>query len=148
MPHFNLTFQIDSGPCINAHIGVNKTHLDALKAKGQPIPNTQLVRALVDTGAMTTVVDSEIIAALELQPTNDVPIYTPTTEGKAVRVNSYDIALYIPIHSQTHPFILPAMSVLERSLKVQGIDVLLGRDVLQHCLLVYDGRASTISMAF
>jgi hypothetical protein len=49
---------------------------------------------------------------------------------------------------QTHPFILPAVSVLESALKVQGIDALIGRDVLQYCLLVYDGRASTISMAF
>jgi len=41
-----------------------------------------------------------------------------------------------------------ALAVIESNLKAQGFEVLLGRDVLGECLLVYDGRSKIYSLAF
>jgi predicted aspartyl protease len=148
MPHFTLPFQAVSGPRIDAHIGVSKARLGALQAAGQPIPQLQKIRALVDTGASITTIDPTIISALGIQPTGAVPVHTPTTAGTPVQVNTFDVAVYIPITEKSAPFVLPAVQVVESALKAQGFDALIGRDILQYCLFVYDGRANIISMAF
>lgn len=65
-----------------------------------------------------------------------------------IQRNTFDVAIMIPLTDKLPPFSLGAVQVVESALKVQGIDALVGRDVLQHSLLVYDGRANIFSMAF
>ena len=40
------------------------------------------------------------------------------------------------------------VAVAEAQLSIQGIQALIGRDVLKNCLLVYDGQNGTFTLAF
>ncbi len=60
--------------------------------------------------------------------------------------NQYDVRLIL-----THPKIiwsLGALPILESALQHQGIQALIGRDVLANCLFTYDGQAQTFCLAF
>ncbi len=43
---------------------------------------------------------------------------------------------------------LGTVAVIESELEVQGFQVLVGRDVLENCLLVYDGQTGIFTLAF
>ena len=44
--------------------------------------------------------------------------------------------------------IIEAMPVLETHLRSQGIDGLIGRDVLQKCNLVYNGQLNLFTLSY
>jgi len=63
-----------------------------------------------------------------------------------VHVDQYDIGLHL-----LHPSLTVAIDpipVVAAKLSIQGIDALIGRDILRRCLFVYDGQADTFSLAF
>ena len=92
-------------------------------------------------------VDPETIEKLGLVATGVTSVLTPSTqEGVPHQARSYDVRLLIPASPAS--WIIPALAVIESNLKAQGFEVLLGRDVLGECLLVYDGRSKIYSLAF
>jgi predicted aspartyl protease len=96
---------------------------------------------LVDTGASGSAVDLEIIEKLGLQPTGAISIATPSHEHHDVL--TYDIDLII----EQNQFHLSDVPVFATGLKNQGIHGLIGRDVLQHMLLVYNGYSGDFTLA-
>ncbi len=108
----------------------------------------QVVRALIDTGATGTVIDFAVIKALGIVPTGQVLIHTPSTGGTPHACGQYDVALALLMGpSQVH-VISPAIPVIESNLAQQGIQALLGRDILSGGALWYNGQAGTLSVAF
>jgi hypothetical protein len=100
---------------------------------------------MVDTGASHTCVDSSVIKKLGLQPTGTTNVVTPSTGGIACQLYSYDVGIIL-FHENFLP--LPNVAVTECELAQQGFHVLLGCDVLAHCLLVYNGITSQFSLSF
>lgn len=43
---------------------------------------------------------------------------------------------------------LPIVPVVEAHLSFQGIQALLGRDILSNCLFLYDGQSGVFTLAF
>lgn len=145
MPH--LTGQIIlSGPILEVYIGISDARRQALTKAGQPAPMLERMMGLVDTGASGTCVDPVVIKKLGLSPTGTVPIHTPSTAGKAHTCYQYDVSfgLYHAKGSMFHA----TVPVIETELSTQGFHVLIGRDVLASCLLIYDGAASSFTLAF
>jgi hypothetical protein len=104
---------------------------------------------LIDTGASGTCVDPGLVAPLGLMATGAIMIQTPSTAGQPHACHQYDIALLIPGNAPTDlPFFIDAMPVIETSLRPQGIDGLLGRDVIDRCILITNGPASTFTLAY
>jgi predicted aspartyl protease len=147
VPHFTLQFQAN-GPQLQLYVGVSSPRQSALHAANQPVPLPKLIRGLIDTGASTTAIDPTIIQALGLQPTGSMAIVTPSTGATPVQVNTYDVGIVIPLATAGQTHVIGALQVFESSLTVQGIQALIGRDVLSNSLLVYDGRANIFSLAF
>lgn len=132
-----------------AVIGVSVARRNALAAANQPIPQSVTVEALVDTGASGTCVDPSVLDQLSLSPTGQVQVNTPSTGAQPVVAYQYDVSLLIKTTETQQPLYRPAMPVLSSELIVrQGFHVLIGRDVLQHCLLTYDGRNGLFSLAY
>jgi predicted aspartyl protease len=145
VPHFTLQFQ-NGGPQIEIYVGVSQPRSTALQQAGQQVPQFQLIRGLVDTGASTTAIDPSVVQGLGLSPTGSISVLTPSTGSIPIQASTFDVSIVIPIFSgQT--FTLPAVQVFESSLSVQGIQALIGRDILKNALLVYDGRNSIFSLA-
>jgi hypothetical protein len=98
---------------------------------------------MVDTGAPMSAVDEKVIAALAVTPAGETEVHAAIGSGQARR---YDVSLILP-GSGGQSMLLNAMPILEGKF-ILGIDGFLGRDVLSHCVLVYDGPASRFTLAF
>lgn len=149
MPHF--TQQIDeNGPLLNVVIAVSAARLNALIQAKQTPPEPIPVRGLVDTGASCTCVDPSVIQRLQLSPTGQAAMVTPSTGNQPpVIKHQYDVGLGIFATQQETPFLLPSMPVVETDLfDQQGFHVLIGRDVLARCLLIYNGATRSYTLSF
>ncbi|MHB1799965.1 MAG: aspartyl protease family protein [Vulcanimicrobiaceae bacterium] len=126
-------------------VGVSAARQAALQSAGQPIPLQVPARMLVDTGASHTCLDPSIIAPLGISPTGVIAMHTPSTQGQAQQVFQYDVSITIP-----HPLAMwgfQALPVSVCSLASQNIFGLIGRDVLDHVLLVYNGVTKSFTLA-
>ncbi|HEX9670850.1 MAG TPA: hypothetical protein VGC93_15365 [Thermoanaerobaculia bacterium] len=149
MPHFTLSIG-PHGPLLGALIGVSKPRADALTAAGQPIPQAVPITGLIDTGASCTCIDpSVLLTSLSLTPTGSVLVNTPSTGATPHDTEQFDVALVIPATAGMTPLLFPTIPVISSELLVhQGFHALIGRDILDRCLLVYDGAAKTFTLAF
>lgn len=145
MPHLTIP-NGPGGPIVDLFVGVSSQREKALKAAGQPVPKTIQVRGLIDTGASGVVIDPAHLQALSLTPTGSAPVHTPSTSGTPVNLMTYDVML--GLYHPKNIFILPTHSVIESHLLSQGIDALVGRDFLSHCLLIYDGVSGNFTISY
>lgn len=149
MPHFTLHL-LQNAPIVRAVISVSQARAAALTAAGKAIPSMIPVQALVDTGASSTCLDPYVISTLELTPTGSVPCHTPSTGSQPAMMNQYDVGIIIPGPTPTHaPFIVGTLPVVETALfTAQGFHALIGRDILQHCVLIYNGSLGQFTLAY
>lgn len=135
---------------LTAYVGVSQSRSVALKAAQQPVPTIQVIQALVDTGASCTCIDPSVISALQLSPTGSVGMSTPSTGSQPHTALQYDVAIVIPGSNQNHaPFVLSNLPVVECILLAnQGFHALIGRDILQHCILSYNGVMQQFTLAY
>jgi hypothetical protein len=76
-------------------------------------------------------------------------IQTPSTAGTPVSCYLYDVSLGIPAGRQTDaPFFLEAIPIMETGLRSQGIDGLLGRDVLAECVFTTNGPIGMMTLSY
>jgi len=147
MPSINLQIQKPAGPLIQVFIGVSTPRSDALKAAGLPVPSAVVGTFLIDTGASCTCIDPTLINKLGIPASGSCPISTPSTQGTPHQCNLYDVMMFVPNADGGGHFI-EAMPVVETSLISQGIEGLIGRDVLDTCLLVYNGVTGHYSISY
>jgi predicted aspartyl protease len=149
LPHFTLQFRINDGPVVAASIGVSVPRGQALLQAGQQTPPLVPIRALIDTGASHTCVDPTVLSKLGLTPTGTAQVHTPTTGSTPQQVNQYDIALLIPGADPTHAALVRStLPVTEHALAIQGIQALIGRDVLSDCVLIYNGTTNLFTLSY
>jgi hypothetical protein len=97
---------------------------------------------LIDTGASCSAIDVAIAPFLGLTNHGTSKIQTPSGEKDHL---TFDIDL----NFTTHNYAINNLRVVEADLKTkQGIDGLIGRDVLKNALLVYQGWANQYTLAF
>ena len=145
MPHLTRTHS-QGDPILDLWVTVSAPYAEALKKDGKPVPNPIRVRLLVDTGAKSTCLDPWIFKALSLSPNGSTLIQTPSTQSVPFPCNTYDVSLTI-MHSTSHLF-RSSLRVVEADFASQGIDGLLGRDVLSDCLVIYDGPGQSFTLSF
>ena len=134
---------------IAAVFSLSRDRAQALEAAGKGLPEPVTTRALLDTGASSTAVDSRIIERLELSPRGEVPVATPSTGAQPARRFEYDSALFIPSQDGTEAgLVFPLVPVLGTDLRPTGVDALIGRDVLSKCIFIYNGTTGTFSLAY
>lgn len=143
MPSLNFVIGA-KGPLISIGIGISQAKRAVLPA---PWPAVQVVTALIDTGASHTMIDNSLIAPLGLTPTGQCNIVTPSTGATPVVLYTYDVSVWL-VGTQGGPPLESAVGVTATDLDHQGFQVLLGRDALDRCILLYDGKAKTGVLAF
>jgi hypothetical protein len=149
MPHFTLQIS-PQGAIMNAYISISDGRKMALASAGMTIPNEVLVHALVDTGASATCVDPSVLQALALTPTGSTMVRTPSTGNQPVPFDQYDVSLGVPPASaQQLPLYIGTLPVIcTELLTSQGFHVLVGRDVLSQCLLIYNGTTNLFTLSY
>lgn len=146
MPHLTLPIT-PLGPLLDFICAVSKPRADALIKAGLPVPQAVTVKGLVDTGASITGLDPAILKALGVVSTGTIPVHTPSTKlGVPHVANQFDVSSIL-----VHPMVTRtwmALPVIESELAHQGIQALIGRDILSFCLMTYDGQAASFSLGF
>ncbi len=131
MPH--LTLPIGAlGPTLDILVGVSQPRAQAIAAAGQAVPSPRVAHVLLDTGSSCTCIDAGILAALNLPPSGSTFVRTPSTGTAPHIANQFDVSL--TLH---HPALYRwwgAVPVVEAVLAPQGIQGLIGRDILANCL--------------
>jgi predicted aspartyl protease len=111
-----------------------------MKARGMHVPPPITVQLLVDTGADTTTIAEMHMRSLGLSPSGAAPVRTITTDVNGAACNTYAASLLIESHLfGDRPHEIPAFEVIAREFHNEGIDGLLGRDVLNTLLTTIDG---------
>lgn len=62
--------------------------------------------------------------------------------------NLFDVMLFIPGNSQGGGHLIDALPIVETQLSSQGIDGLLGRDVLNNCMLIFNGSGGFYTLSY
>ena len=146
MPHLTLPVT-SNGPLLEFLCGVSQPRARALQRANLPIPAPVSIRGMVDTGASITVIDSSVLLALGVDSTGTTPVHTPSTSSGSPHIaNLFDVSIALVHPTMTRAF--SAVAVIEVPLAHQGIQALIGRDILSFCLMCYDGQAETFSLGF
>jgi hypothetical protein len=103
---------------------------------------------LLDTGASHTCIDKSLLAPLGLTPTGQMPMHTPSTGSTPIMADLYDVMLFVPGATGLPGWIIEAVAVTECDFSAQGIHGLIGRDILNKAILVYNGPAGQYSLAY
>lgn len=127
------------GPIVQITFSPTLAAQQALTTSKQPIPTPVKAAAMIDTGASATVVKKGLLNPLGLHPVGSVPVSTPTSQN--VTCATYAVLLGLP-----NGFL--EISAVETPLQGQNIEALIGRDVLQHGLLIYNGASGQFTLAF
>ena len=149
MAQFTLQLDPANGPVVTAVVGVSVPRADALLSAGRAVPAGISIRALVDTGASSSCVDPGGLAQLELSATSTGAVHTASTGDAPHAVPQYDVSVITPGVGPHHvPLAIGAVPVLATELSLQGIDALIGRDILKDCILIYNGSVRQFTLAF
>lgn len=132
---------VAQGPILPVLLSVSEEVLQTLMTEGKPIPEPVTGLALIDTGATRTCVDETAARKAGLptrgtakmasasHPEHEVPLFAGRIVMDGATINT------------------PTAMGADLS-GFPGLVALIGRDMLQNCLFVYDGNAGSISLAF
>lgn len=135
------------GPIATVALLVSSPRRQALVEHNLPVPGPVLVDLLVDTGASSTCIDGSCFSTLGISSTGVVHVHTPSTGASPIALPQYDVDLVIPMsNGQFVP--IGTLPVTASSFHQQGISGLLGRDVLNHGVLVYNGSFGQFILSF
>ena len=146
MPHLTVPITT-AGALFPVLIGISQARRTVLQAVIANAPQLQPARALLDTGATSTVVDNSIITALGLDPRGTTLMTTPSTGEKPVVAYLYDVSVWL-MGTKLSDVLETSTQVIGADLKNLGFDVLLGRDILADCVVLYAGTAETCTLSF
>ena len=143
MPSFTTTTPNlkHTGPICNVKIGWSSISAESLAAQRKSVLPPIDVSALIDTGASGTCINPKIVEHLGLICRGVTQIATPSS--KAHPCNVYDVSLQFP--NGVNVAIVP---VIEAPLEGQNIQCLIGRDILEHGILIYSGYTNSFSLSF
>jgi hypothetical protein len=149
VPHLTIALDPIAGPAVPLGVAISQARRDALTKAGREIPPVSSIRALVDTGASCTCIDPAVVAALELPARGTVAVHTPSTGPTPHIADEYEVSLVLPGAGTHHvPLTIDAVPVIAADLAIQGIHAIIGRDVLQDCILIYNGTVGEFTLAF
>ncbi len=129
-----------TGPIIDVDVAAPLALEEELRRVQQPIPQPVSLAAMIDTGASSSVIQEGLAAQIGLQPIGVAKVNTPSSTN----VECYEYAVRFAFPNN----VVVAATVIEAPLKGQHIQGLIGRDVLEHALLVYIGYTGQFTLSF
>lgn len=139
---------VTAGAVVEILLGVPQARREMLLKHGLPVPPRLSLRALIDTGASITATSARHPSQLGLGPIGELSIYTPSTPHHSPhRCECFAVSLSLACAEAEMHF--PAFEVAACEFgHADGVEMVLGRDFLRHCLLVYAGTSDSFSLAF
>lgn len=137
----------ETGPLVSVEIGLPTALKQHFSEKGIAIPAAISGFALVDTGAFATAVDESVFTSLGVSHIDEIA--TDTAHGPGTS-KVYPANVSFPGMNVTD---MPMERVVGCKLKWQTregkeIIMLMGRDLLQYFLLVYNGLSADVTLSY
>jgi predicted aspartyl protease len=129
------------GPCVQVTIGLAQSIASQLLQQGKTLPKPVSGITLIDTGATSTCIDDAAAKQLELPVVNVVNV--ASASHASTQQNVYPIQIEVV----GLPISIEAPNAIGAALSAQGLLALIGRDVLQHCTLFYNGITGEITLS-
>ncbi len=129
------------GPCVQVSIGLAQSIANQLLQQGKTLPKPISGTALIDTGATSTCIDDAAAQRLRLPVVNVVRV--ASASHASTEQNVYPIQIEVV----GLPISIEAPGAIGAALAPQGLLALIGRDVLQHCTLFYNGITGEITLS-
>lgn len=147
MPRLTLSADHSGKPVVHLYVGVGLAKTEALRERGMPIPVARPLRALVDTGALRTVVEETHLKSLDLSPLSVEDVHTASTGAAPVKLNVYAVEITLAeAVTGTLARNLPVLAAAD--LSGLGVRMLLGRDVLSRVILTCNGPDREFGLSF
>jgi hypothetical protein len=138
------------GAIIPLLVGLSDASVRGLRIQLLPIPQSLECRALLDSGADITCVDSRLIESMNLVQCGFSFANVPSLQEGTMLEILHDLSLTI-LHPSTDPrdhLLLRNWRVMELPLGSLDYQVLIGRDVLNKCQFVFDGINRRFSLRY
>lgn len=129
------------GPVIQVSIEIPEVIAQQLLRNGQLVPAPISGFALIDTGATSTCIDDQTAQEMKLPVVNRRKMVSAT---HSVECNVYPVLLGFT----GTPIKVNSIQALGANIDSLGVVALLGRDVLQHIALFYNGPSGQITLSF
>jgi len=145
MPHLTFANSKD-GYALTVVVGLNGHDSTKLVTQGMPVTPPLVVRALIDSANDVTCVAAGVLRHFGLSLIGRV---TTQTMAESVFANLFEVSLGIPKSGGlTGPLlVLEQLRVMEWIQVFPNVDVMLGKDVLSHCLLIIDGPRAKFTLS-
>jgi hypothetical protein len=112
-----------------------------LQQRRLPIPHPVHVRALIDTGADVSGFGARVFAELGLTPISKIELYTPSTPSTCPHMaDVFDVSLSVVAEGRVCPFPVSRVVAADGWQPNEGIEALIGRDILDRCFFQYRGQ--------
>jgi hypothetical protein len=128
---------------ISVAVGIDPIQAELRRSAGEPFVSPELVSALIDTGAGTTLIDLRLTRLFDLEPTG---MMTLRLIGGTRLIQTYDIGVH---------FTIPRMFSIPEPIRAIGYDlsaldvqVLIGRNLLRYCRFGYNGPAGVFTLDY
>ena len=154
MPILHTTHTLAGGATVRFLLKLGQADLIRRRHARMPIPGPESGIALLDPGAECSCVDPALIAKLSLPFSSSNLIVTPgwlsglSSLGGAVPQISHEGGLEIVHPDPKQSLVIPILEIEAIPLSSFGIDAIIGRDVLASSVMVYDGPAGSVTLAY
>ena len=128
------------GPVIEVTLTPSAVFLQKMNVSPSDVKAVKLL-AMIDTGATGTVISNGVAAILGINPVGMTSINTPSSAN--VNCNQFDVQILFPNNVN-----FSSIVVIEAPLQGQHIQCLIGRDILQHGVLIYTGYDNSFTLSF
>lgn len=136
------------GAVISILVGVSENRRQRLINAGFSMPPSIPVLAVIDTGSFATGVRPEIFRTLGVESLDSIPVLTPSTKHDAPHLcDWYHVSLTLA-SDMTHKYLPSIFAIAREGFGEHGIQALIGRDVLNHCVFSYFGPHATFELSF
>lgn len=133
------------GPVLQVRIGLTQAVVEELKQRGEDAPEMVTGLALIDTGATKTCVDLGALKQIQAPVINKATIHS----GRApAPCDIYPVAFqFVGLSINERPVGVEAPQAAGVDLSKLELAAIIGRDVLQHFMLVYNGPAGQLTIS-
>jgi hypothetical protein len=130
-------------------VGVSGRRQELLERHQFPVPQPVHVRALLDTGASISGFAPRVFRELDLTPVSTLNVLTPSTPADAPHpCDLYDVSLSLVANGTAYPFADLRVMVADCWPPTEGLEALLGMDILGRCFFQLMGPERHFVCAF
>lgn len=134
---------------VDVLIGVSTTRRSLLTKHGFSVPTAVHVRALLDTGASISGFAPRVFRDLDLTPVSQLNVLTPSTPADAPHpCDLFDVTLALVAGGTPHPFADLRVMVADCWPPNEGLEALIGMDILRRCFFQLMGPERQFVCAF